>query len=338
MYNFILHVAQLVSTKFYNGYDEDVTLSDWAEYGNLTNDQLKIIELEFLAALNWNLYVSNEEFFRKFYSLEMILARKQGLHRGWFTYMELNHLLPSITIVKSFIQYTLVLAMGYAAFVATIAGSILLVSQVPGTSLYASTHSPTATATAGAASSTSVQTGSTTDSSNSIHGKTEPPTMADEIAELALDIDEQLSIMDATMKNSEQRSKVPLYKCDRQFDRHRMQNDSSTHLLPPSAACSPIYSFIFTEEFNLQRNTDSTATVTSTGDKRTDGANKIRTGFNLKTFLFGSDDDHYAFQRRNRTGYDRLMSLEHHRISAEISSCSKHDVGLVVHWRKVVEV
>uniref|UniRef100_A0A182X8A6 Cyclin N-terminal domain-containing protein n=1 Tax=Anopheles quadriannulatus TaxID=34691 RepID=A0A182X8A6_ANOQN len=34
-------VSMMVSTKFYCGYDEDIYLSAWAEYGNMTPDQMK---------------------------------------------------------------------------------------------------------------------------------------------------------------------------------------------------------------------------------------------------------------------------------------------------------
>ena len=131
----------MVATKFYSGHDEDVSLSDWAEYGNMTHEQLVQVELEFLSALNWNIYVSNEEFFDRVHLLEGILAKRQGLHRGWFTYTEMNSLLPALTIAKSLMQLTMILAMGYAAFVATIVGSVFLASQVPGTSLHSASKS-----------------------------------------------------------------------------------------------------------------------------------------------------------------------------------------------------
>lgn len=42
---------KMVSTKFYCGYDEDIYISAWAEYGNLTSDRLKEMELDFLDAM-----------------------------------------------------------------------------------------------------------------------------------------------------------------------------------------------------------------------------------------------------------------------------------------------
>lgn len=41
----------MVSTKFYCGYDEFIYVSEWAEYGNMTVDHLKELELDFLDAM-----------------------------------------------------------------------------------------------------------------------------------------------------------------------------------------------------------------------------------------------------------------------------------------------
>lgn len=118
-------------------------LSEWAEQGNISQDNLKRLELEFLYALNWNLYVSNCEFFAKLKHIEEALARQQGLLRGWLTYTELSQLIPSLSIAKAFIQYTSVFLVSYAASVFTIAGAFLVASQIPGSALYSCTKSST---------------------------------------------------------------------------------------------------------------------------------------------------------------------------------------------------
>ncbi|XP_050077775.1 protein CNPPD1 [Anopheles maculipalpis] len=131
-------VSMMVSTKFYCGYDEDVYLSAWAEYGNMTPDQMKALELEFLDAMNWNAYVSKRDFFEKLKSVEKVLAKRQGLTRGWLTYTELINFLPSFAMAKQLIHYSTVLALSYTASVMTIAGAFLLASnlQLPGNLLY----------------------------------------------------------------------------------------------------------------------------------------------------------------------------------------------------------
>uniref|UniRef100_A0A182NBE2 Protein CNPPD1 n=1 Tax=Anopheles dirus TaxID=7168 RepID=A0A182NBE2_9DIPT len=120
-------VSMMVSTKFYCGYDEDIYLSAWAEYGKMTPDQMKALELEFLDAM-----------------AKKVLAKRQGLTRGWLTYTELINFLPSFAMAKQLIHYSTVLAVSYTASVMTIAGAFLLASNLhlPGNLLYrASTSS-----------------------------------------------------------------------------------------------------------------------------------------------------------------------------------------------------
>ncbi len=131
----------MVSTKFYCGYDEDVYLSDWAEQGDISQDHLKQLEIQFLCAINWNLFVSNKEFFEKLKFVEIEIAKRQGLERGWLTYTELTNLMPSLAIAKAFLHHATIFAVSYAASVVTIAGAFFLASKVPGTALYSSSIS-----------------------------------------------------------------------------------------------------------------------------------------------------------------------------------------------------
>lgn len=140
-------VSMMVSTKVYCGYDEDIYISAWADYGNMTIAEMKKLELDFLNALNWTAYISNEEFFEKLNSVELVLAKRQGLKRGWLTYTELTNLIPSIEIAKQIIKYNAILAVSYAAGLITIAGAFLLVSKIPGSSLYKQTSTDISTST-----------------------------------------------------------------------------------------------------------------------------------------------------------------------------------------------
>lgn len=133
----------MVATKFYSGHDDEAPYVNWSECANMTSDNLLKMELAFLTALDWKVFVSNEEFYEKVQYLEILLARRQGMNRGWFTYVELNSLLPSIQIAKHFLQTTLILGLSYTAFVATMVASVFLVSQIPGTYLNASSRTNT---------------------------------------------------------------------------------------------------------------------------------------------------------------------------------------------------
>lgn len=49
--HFFVLFFQMISAKFYAGYDEEVYLSDWAEDGNISENQLLELEMEFLNAI-----------------------------------------------------------------------------------------------------------------------------------------------------------------------------------------------------------------------------------------------------------------------------------------------
>lgn len=141
-------VSMMVSTKFYCGYDEDIYLSAWAESGNLSVNHMKELELEFLDAIGWRVYVSNHEFFEKLKSVEKVLAKRQGLARGWLTYTELINFLPTMTLAKQILNYSTVIALSYTASVMTIAGAFFIASNVnvPGNLLYRGTAQQTQSA------------------------------------------------------------------------------------------------------------------------------------------------------------------------------------------------
>lgn len=84
----------------------------------------------------WNIYISNEQFFDKLTCIEKTLARREGLRRGWLTYSELMQMLPSFTLAKFLLNNITVMAVSYAASVMTIAGAFFLAAQIPGTSLH----------------------------------------------------------------------------------------------------------------------------------------------------------------------------------------------------------
>lgn len=141
-------VSMMVSTKFYCGYDEDIYLSAWAESGNLSVNHMKELELEFLDAIGWRVYVSNHEFFEKLKSVEKVLAKRQGLARGWLTYTELINFLPAMTLAKQILNYSTVIALSYTASVMTIAGAFFIASNVnvPGNLLFRGTAQQTQSA------------------------------------------------------------------------------------------------------------------------------------------------------------------------------------------------
>jgi hypothetical protein len=122
----------MVSTKFYSDYDEtDVYISSWAEEGDVTVERLKQLEIQFLNAIQWNLLVSQNEFYEKLRTVERLLAMKEGLSRNWFTYTEIEMLMPTLEIAKKILNYTTILMFSYVCSVLTIALSCIIVTSIP---------------------------------------------------------------------------------------------------------------------------------------------------------------------------------------------------------------
>jgi hypothetical protein len=122
----------MVSTKFYSDYDEmDVYTNVWANEGRVDIERLKQLEILFLNAIQWNLIVGKNEFYEKLKTVERLLAQKEGLSRGWFTYTELEMLMPSLEIAKQILNYTTILMFSYACSIATIALSSIILASIP---------------------------------------------------------------------------------------------------------------------------------------------------------------------------------------------------------------
>lgn len=129
----------MVATKFYSGHDDEAPYVNWAEC--TSSDNLLQMELSFLNAIDWKVYVSRDQFLEKVKSLEMTLARQQGIARGFFTYLEMDCVMPSVDSATQFIQAAVILGFSYTVFVATMVASVFLVSQIPGTCLHKNTQS-----------------------------------------------------------------------------------------------------------------------------------------------------------------------------------------------------
>lgn len=124
----------MVSSKFYNDYDEpEVSKSAWAEEGKIDTERLKHLEIEFLNAIQWKINVGESEFYERLKAIERLLAMNEGLSRGWFTYSELELLMPSLEIAKQILNYTTILMFSYACSIATIALSSVILASIPPT-------------------------------------------------------------------------------------------------------------------------------------------------------------------------------------------------------------
>lgn len=109
----------------------EIFASSWAEEGRIEVERLKQLEISFLNAIQWNVLVSQNEFYEKLKTVERLLAMKEGLSRGWFTYSELEMLMPTIEIAKRILNYTTILMFSYACSIATIALSSVILASIP---------------------------------------------------------------------------------------------------------------------------------------------------------------------------------------------------------------
>ncbi|XP_055387197.1 formin-J [Condylostylus longicornis] len=130
-------VSVVVSSKFCYDDDEDSTfyLDDFLQDCDTSLEHYKKLEMEFLCAIDWNIYISNENFQKKLETIEKFLAKREGIRRGWLTYTELLHFLPSFTLAKFLLNNITVMAVSYVASVMTMAGAFFLVSNIPGNGL-----------------------------------------------------------------------------------------------------------------------------------------------------------------------------------------------------------
>ncbi|XP_043673394.1 protein CNPPD1 [Vespula pensylvanica] len=133
-------VSLMVATKFLNddGEEDQVFNTEWALSSNLTILQINQLEKEFLNAIDWSVYVQNQDFWKRLQKLEKDIAYKEAQKRGWFSYTELSCLMDSVqllALVYEFINISSVCLVAYAIGVVTILGSAIVTSHLPGTHL-----------------------------------------------------------------------------------------------------------------------------------------------------------------------------------------------------------
>lgn len=133
-------VSLMVASKYlYDDGEEDEVFNDeWASSGNLEKKELNRLELEFLSAIDWNLYINPKEFESTTQRLEAAVACKQvAMRQGqWTTYSDINVLsrqLEMIRIWQLLYEYTFkvtaVCAFAYAASVMTMIGTCQIVKS-----------------------------------------------------------------------------------------------------------------------------------------------------------------------------------------------------------------
>ncbi|XP_051156875.1 protein CNPPD1 [Leptopilina boulardi] len=131
-------VTLMVASKFLqdDGEEDEVFNAEWAKSGDLTIPKMNNLEKEFLNAIDWSVFVHNKDFWDRLHKLESDLAYKEGNRRGWFSYTELHCLMNAVQllpVIQALLSVSSVCLAAYVAGVATILGSVIVASHLPGT-------------------------------------------------------------------------------------------------------------------------------------------------------------------------------------------------------------
>ncbi|XP_078260490.1 protein CNPPD1 isoform X2 [Rhinoraja longicauda] len=131
-------ISMMVASKYLydEGEEEEVFNDEWGAAGKLDVQVVNALEMNFLRAIDWNLYVNTQEFFELLSRLEGRVAESQGLKRGWFTYTDLCVLLEQALwqqvfteVYQHVVKVACMLGFVYLTSVAGIIGGSAIVRQ-----------------------------------------------------------------------------------------------------------------------------------------------------------------------------------------------------------------
>ncbi|XP_072325625.1 protein CNPPD1 isoform X2 [Scyliorhinus torazame] len=99
-------ISMMVASKYLydEGEEEEVFNDEWGAAGKLDVQVVNTLEMNFLRAIDWNLYVNTQDFFELLSRLEGRVAESQGLKRGWFTYTDLCVILEQALWQQAFTE------------------------------------------------------------------------------------------------------------------------------------------------------------------------------------------------------------------------------------------
>ncbi|KAH9498577.1 Cyclin-dependent protein kinase [Bulinus truncatus] len=137
----IFFISVMMASKYLydEGVEEEVFNDEWADNTDQDVDYVNKLEMDFLKALDWRLFVKPDDFESTLAGVEKRLALQEGLKRNWFTYSELDLLLTSDTVASLWYQSVLecskvvsTLSAVYLTGIFTLLGSTALAIQVSG--------------------------------------------------------------------------------------------------------------------------------------------------------------------------------------------------------------
>nr|SVE75124.1 EOG090X069C [Daphnia dolichocephala] len=133
-------ISVMVASKFLNdeGEEDEVINSEWANSAKIDLTDLNQIERQFLQAIEWRLFVDDQDFAEALARVEFRVAQRESLERGWLTYTDLDVLsrrkLLSDTwdlIYDLVIHVSVACVTAYLASLVALVGSAIVVSSLP---------------------------------------------------------------------------------------------------------------------------------------------------------------------------------------------------------------
>jgi len=133
-------VSLMVASKFLHddGEEDEVFNDEWASSGGIDTKELNRLELSFLSALDWRIYVENQEFEQAVEKVETDIALKEVSRRGWASYTDLDVLSTNTELQNLwsvFISYTVkmtaVCVTAYAAGLLSLLGTAAVLHKTP---------------------------------------------------------------------------------------------------------------------------------------------------------------------------------------------------------------
>lgn len=87
-------VSMMVASKFLHddGEEDEVFNDEWAQSGGMDTKEINNLEIDFLSAIDWRIFVGPDEFSQAVEKVETKVAMKEVSDRGWATYTELETL------------------------------------------------------------------------------------------------------------------------------------------------------------------------------------------------------------------------------------------------------
>nr|CAG4641694.1 EOG090X069C [Eurycercus lamellatus] len=133
-------ISVMVASKFLNddGEEDEVINCDWASSAKIDLQELNQLERQFLQAIDWALFVDEEDFSSTLNRIESRVAQREGLRRGWLTYTDLDVLSRAKLLADTWelihslvINVSMACMTAYLASLVTLLGSALVVSSMP---------------------------------------------------------------------------------------------------------------------------------------------------------------------------------------------------------------